>query len=118
MPHSSTPSERYPPRETSRQLVALSPRAIVRTALLLANASTRAPEGVRGEDRFTRGALLVGGSGAPPRANVDILVTDGRIQAIEPTGSMATRGELIDAAGMTALPGLIDSHVHFVAAAG
>jgi imidazolonepropionase-like amidohydrolase len=61
---------------------------------------------------------MVDGSGGPPRANVDILIGDGRIRAIEPSGSMETRGKLIDGTGMSALPGLVDSHVHFVAASG
>jgi len=93
-------------------------RAIVRTALLLVTAIALSAQYVRAEEVFIRGALMVDGSGEPPRANVDILIGDGRIRAIEPSGAMAVRGRLIDAAGMTALPGLIDSHVHFVAASG
>lgn len=72
----------------------------------------------RADDVLIRGVRLVDGSGAPPRANVDILIGDGRILAIEAGGSMEARGTVIDGAGMTALPGLIDAHVHFVAASG
>ena len=90
----------------------------MRKALLLVVAIGLSTQHARADEVFVRGALMVDGSGGPPRANVDILIEDGRIHAIEPSGSMAARGKLIDAAGMTALPGLIDSHVHFVAAAG
>ncbi len=72
----------------------------------------------RAEEIVIRGALLVDGSGSPPRENVDLWIRDGRIAGIEPTGSLEARGRVIDAGGMTALPGLIDSHVHFVAAPG
>jgi imidazolonepropionase-like amidohydrolase len=45
-------------------------------------------------------------------------VRDGRIARIEPGPLAAEDARVLDADGLTALPGLIDSHVHFVAAAG
>ena len=65
-----------------------------------------------------RGARLVDGTGAPARGGVSILVRDGRIAAIGPDLSAAPGARVIDATGLTALPGLIDSHVHFVYASG
>jgi imidazolonepropionase-like amidohydrolase len=64
-----------------------------------------------------RDARLIDGTGAPPREHVSILVRDGRIAAI---GSDLAAGDavVLDAAGATVLPGLIDSHVHFIAAPG
>ena len=64
-----------------------------------------------------RDARLIDGTGAPPRDHVSILVRDGRIAAI---GSDLAAGDavVLDAAGATVLPGLIDSHVHFIAAPG
>jgi imidazolonepropionase-like amidohydrolase len=57
-------------------------------------------------------ATLIDGTGAAPRANVDVLVRAGRIEAIgtglDPAGA-ATR---LDAAGKVVVPGLIDTHVH------
>jgi dihydroorotase-like cyclic amidohydrolase len=72
----------------------------------------------RADDLVIRGVLLVDGSGAPPRANVDIAIAGGRIRAIAPGGTLPANGRVIDGAGLAALPGLIDAHVHFVAAAG
>lgn len=76
------------------------------------------PQTAHADELLVRGAALIDGTGAPPKTNVDILIRDGRIRAIEPSGSIEARGRVIDAAGLTALPGLIDSHVHFVAASG
>jgi dihydroorotase len=45
---------------------------------------------------------------------VDVLVEQGRIAALEPEGALNAVGvELVDAAGMTLMPGLVDCHVHF-----
>jgi imidazolonepropionase-like amidohydrolase len=93
-------------------------RAVGTTARLLVIAIALAATEVRADDLLIRGVLMVDGSGGPPRPNVDILIEDGRIAAIEPNGSIAARGRVVDGAGLTALPGLIDSHVHFVAASG
>lgn len=90
----------------------------MRLALLLIIAVGISAPQARGNEVLILGALLVDGTGAPPRPDVDILIQDGRIGAIEPGRSLPARGSVIDAAGMTALPGLIDSHVHFVAAPG
>lgn len=45
---------------------------------------------------------------------VDIFIADGRIVDIAPTGSLPARGEVIDADGVWAIPGLWDNHVHTV----
>lgn len=42
----------------------------------------------------------------------DIVVENGIIQAIEPTGKTAPTGELFDAEGRMALPGFVDVHFH------
>jgi imidazolonepropionase-like amidohydrolase len=57
---------------------------------------------------------VINGLGYPPMEHQDILVVDGAIAAIRPTGSIeAPAGALkIDGSGMTAMPGLIDMHVH------
>lgn len=70
------------------------------------------------DELLVRNALLIDGSGGPPQPHVDVRVAGGRIRAIEPTGSMEPAATMIDAAGMSVLPGLVDSHVHFVAASG
>ena len=75
----------------------------------------------QGQPRYTHtGPTLVvdvrvidGLANAPVEAQ-DILVVDGRIAAVGPTGSLeAPEGALtIDGTGMTAMPGLIDLHIH------
>ncbi|MEM7218952.1 MAG: amidohydrolase family protein [Pseudomonadota bacterium] len=80
-----------------------------------------APAPARGEEGrgpFKRlvisNAMLVDGLGSPPRGPVDIVIEGDRIAAIRghsPDASGDTT-ERIDAAGMTVLPGLVDTHVH------
>jgi len=48
--------------------------------------------------------------------NVEILVVDGRIASIDPTGTHPIPDETIDAKGSVVLPGLVDPHRHFGAA--
>ena len=45
---------------------------------------------------------------------VDIFLEDGRIADIAPTGALSARGEVVDAGGAWAIPGLWDNHVHTV----
>ena len=45
---------------------------------------------------------------------VDILLSDGRILDIAPTGVLPLRGDVLDADGAWAVPGLWDNHVHTV----
>src|SRR3989454_11168505 len=60
-----------------------------------------------------RGATLIDGTGAPPMRDATIVVHDGRIESIA-TGAVGPwpSHEVIDAAGFTVLPGLIDCHDH------
>jgi imidazolonepropionase-like amidohydrolase len=60
------------------------------------------------------GATLIDGTGAPAQHDTSVLVNDGRIAAVgsrhtitHPPGT-----EVIDCAGLTLLPGLIDCHDH------
>jgi imidazolonepropionase-like amidohydrolase len=58
-----------------------------------------------------RNARLVDGTGAPPRAGVDVVLEGGRIASVG--GSVAVGdAEVIELEGRTLLPGLIDCHVH------
>ncbi|MFS0893650.1 amidohydrolase [Microbacterium sp. 179-I 3D3 NHS] len=45
---------------------------------------------------------------------VDVHLADGRIADIAPTGALPPRGEVLDADGAWAVPGLWDNHVHTV----
>ncbi|WP_455680293.1 amidohydrolase family protein [Streptomyces nojiriensis] len=63
-------------------------------------------------DTVVHAGLLWDATGSPPRADVDILISGGRITAVEPhrPGRRATR--TVDCSGGTVLPGLWDAHVH------
>ena len=52
--------------------------------------------------------------GQPARRGLDVLVVDGRIDAVGPTGTLRLRDGVrrIEGAGGTLMPGLIDMHVH------
>jgi hypothetical protein len=69
-----------------------------------------------------RGAMLIDGSGAPPRGPVDIVIAGNRIESINGAGTPGLplardrppRGadREIDGAGMYVLPGFVDTHGH------
>ena len=60
------------------------------------------------------GIRVIDGLGNNPKKNQDILITDGKIAGIGPSGSLdAPEGALvIEGNGMTAMPGLMDLHIH------
>lgn len=50
-----------------------------------------------------------------PEADLEVLLRDGRIESIAPAGtSRAADATVLDASGLTLLPGLIDAHYHAV----
>ncbi|MET9606738.1 amidohydrolase family protein [Streptomyces sp. NPDC006512] len=66
-------------------------------------------------DTVVHAGLLWDGTGSPPRADVDVLIRDGRITAVEPHRphrSARRAARSVDASTGTVLPGLWDSHVH------
>ena len=60
------------------------------------------------------GVRVIDGLGGEPTENQDVVLIDGRIARIEAAGTRdAPKGaHVIDGKGMTAMPGLIDMHVH------
>jgi cytosine deaminase len=58
-------------------------------------------------DLVVTGGRLVG-SDEP----CDVVVTQGRVEAVVPTGSAPTAGETVDAVGCLVLPGLVEAHCH------
>jgi imidazolonepropionase-like amidohydrolase len=62
-----------------------------------------------------RDATLIDCTGADPRPHTTVIVEDGVIRRVGASGAVETpRGAtVIDAAGRTLLPGLMDAHVHF-----
>ncbi len=61
-----------------------------------------------------RNVMVIDGRGSPPRGPMTIVVENDRIASILPAGQIdaAADAEVIDAAGMYALPGFIDAHGH------
>jgi imidazolonepropionase-like amidohydrolase len=60
------------------------------------------------------GATLIDGTGAPPQRDAAVLINEGHIAAVGTRQSLTRpqNAEVIDVAGMTLLPGLIDCHDH------
>ena len=84
--------------------------AFIATSSLLAGEHRYAHEG----PVHIKGIRVIDGLGTEPPEPQDLVLADGRISAIGPSGSVeAPRGALvIDGKGLTAMPGLIDMHVH------
>jgi imidazolonepropionase-like amidohydrolase len=76
--------------------------------------TTGAWAGPRWPALVLRGGTLIDGTGAPARPNVDVIIADGRIQAIQNagTGPIPADADIRSVAGAWILPGLIDTHVH------
>ena len=100
--------------------ILLATLAAISAAPLLAQQMDRVPDRAEGEGPYetliVSGATMVEGSGAPPMGPVDIVVEGNRIAAIYPGAAPdAVRNganRVIDAAGMTVLPGFVDVHGH------
>ncbi|MFY9823310.1 MAG: amidohydrolase, partial [Thermoanaerobaculia bacterium] len=80
--------------------------------------SAEIPIALRWQRRLPKGDLVIhagrlfDGRSATPRLDVDVVVRGHRIAEIVPHRPGAHRGQLVDAAGATVLPGLIDMHTH------
>jgi imidazolonepropionase-like amidohydrolase len=101
----------------------LGPMAAAAQEPQLVKPAPRRTEGDGPFDRMIiRGAILIDGTGAPPRGPVDIVVEKNRITQVVDVGvpNVALRDAArpkgpaheIDATGMYVLPGFIDLHVH------
>jgi len=68
--------------------------------------------GAYANDLLIRNAQLIDGTGAAPVDGMSILMIDGIVSEIASTIEAPAGIKVIDAAGKTVIPGLIDSHVH------
>ncbi len=64
--------------------------------------------------RLFRGATVIDGTGAAPRPRTSLLIVGDRIAAVGPDAEFGEQpeAEVVDAGGLTIMPGLIDCHVH------
>ncbi|HLU32112.1 MAG TPA: hypothetical protein VK088_10145, partial [Acidimicrobiia bacterium] len=61
-----------------------------------------------------RAARVVDGTSPEALTGVEVVVADGKITGIVPTGTtQAAPEEIVDLGDRTLMPGLIDLHVHF-----
>ncbi len=67
----------------------------------------------KGHIKLIKGGTLIDGTGSDPKADVDVLIEGSSIKSVGKSIDVPPDAEIIDAAGMTVMPGLIDSHVHF-----
>jgi Tol biopolymer transport system component len=70
----------------------------------------------RKEDTATRTVIHTGrlwdGRGAAERSDVDIVIANGRIEAVVPHRDHPAGAKIIDASNLTVIPGLWESHTH------
>jgi len=64
------------------------------------------------EQLLLRNARVIDGSGSPPQAGLDLLIEGERIVLVGRTLAAREGATVIDLAGKSLLPGLIDCHVH------
>ena len=65
---------------------------------------------------LVRAVRLIDGVAATPRDEVDVLIDDATITAVEPHDPTRSVGEgvgVVEGAGRTLLPGLVDAHAHY-----
>ncbi len=88
--------------------------ALPAIALLAACGGSAAPQ-ADPADLAIIGALLIDGTGGEPVADSVILIHDGRVLAAGPSNAVEVPDgtEIVDAAGKTVIPGLVDLHAHY-----
>lgn len=73
-------------------------------------------DGFAQQTTVLRAARLIDGTGAPTVSNAAIVVTDDRIVAVGPAGTVAVPAgaRVLDLGDVTLLPGFIDAHTHII----
>jgi imidazolonepropionase-like amidohydrolase len=109
-------------RSSRVPVLAAALSAVFSTGRADASAELASPVATSGS-LLVRHVRVIDGTGAPAREDFAILIADGRIAAVGPdadvSASSEARGkEALDASGGTALPGLVDAHVHLQSVLG
>ncbi|HEU4402636.1 MAG TPA: amidohydrolase family protein [Candidatus Polarisedimenticolia bacterium] len=89
-------------------------RGLIAVALLLDGFCSGAAAAADAQPIAIVHGTVVGGTGDPPLDDGTVLLRGGLIEAVGPSGAIVVPGEaqVIDARGMSLLPGLADLHVH------
>ena len=101
-------------KPTNRSLVTIPRIILFAASLALVSSNARPAQGDRAASRRTaiRAARLIDGSGGPPIRDAVVLIDGERIAAVGSNLPIPAGTEIIDLAGATLLPGLIDCHTH------
>lgn len=94
---------------------------LIMTVLMLAGiAGAQRTETAAPETTALTHVTVIDGSGAAPMANSTVLIRNGRILAVYPSGSrpMPAGARIEDLSGKWMIPGLIDAHVHIASGNG
>ena len=59
-----------------------------------------------------RNATLIDGTGRPPAPQTTVMIHEGRVSGVGREAAVPKGSQIINAEGLTVLPGLIDAHVH------
>ena len=71
-----------------------------------------------GEILALTGARIIDGNGGPPLEDAVVIVQGQKISAIGPASFVPANARVLDLAGKTILPGLIDAHIHIGGSGG
>src|SRR5689334_1368939 len=88
--------------------------AVVAMSTVLAAQAPRVAPNQPGKPIAIVGGLLVDGTGSRPRLDQTVLIRGDRIVQVGPSDQVAVPpdAEVLDAAGLTVMPGLINSNQH------
>ncbi len=88
--------------------------SVVFFAFAALSSASSAPKYAHTGPTIITNVTVIDGLGNAPVIGQDIVLDDGKIAAIAATGSVnAPNGALkVDGSGMTAMPGLMDLHIH------
>ncbi|MGH9719994.1 MAG: amidohydrolase family protein [Bryobacteraceae bacterium] len=74
--------------------------------------SASAQSGSQTRAKIFTGARLIDGTGKPAVEKASLLVRDGRVEAVSTPAKAGTGVQVVDLAGKTIIPGLVNAHAH------